>query len=691
MNNKHAPVTQINRTYPDNVVLISKTDPKGVITYVNAHFEQVSGFTHEQLLGKSHNIVRHPDMPPQVFKTMWQTLQAGHPWRGIIKNRCQNGDHYWVRANVAPILDSNGKIEGYVSVRRRPSEQEVKQAEAHYKRMKRGGAAASSCHARLRFANWSLKAKLQLLIQGILLLILTLGQTLFFNNIRDESMTLMHSQARQVANQLMDSANVLMLSGQYGTPDTQALMLNKLLDTENVLSATLLRAEPTRATFGNGLAFTGTPDALQRSALDSNTEQSELFRDADGAPRLRLITPYPASTDFHGTDCTSCHAVAPGTVLGALDLVLDLKPNFDRVNRMIALAIAGQIAVHLFLFFFIGFVVEHYVTRPVERIRGKLRDIMAGNLESDLDISILDDVGVLQGDIQILQTYLRTLLDDIVGAIYQMHLRIADMEGRVTMVNSNAQSQETHAGSIADTMHALSQSLAGVSDFSQASLQDSERMRSVVKENLDNIARGIEATSRVSGTMQGASAIISELEQAIGRIGNLSQSIGDIAEQTNMLALNAAIEAARAGEQGRGFAVVADEVRMLAERTSESTRGIARTIAEISAISHQATEAMASAVSEVEDGIGLIRTSDSGLQTIMASTDTVTELIGRIAVMAGEQSAASAQVENRLTQIRQLVDGNVAAAQQAKTASDELSHSAENLRHAGYPLTKCGL
>lgn len=96
--------------------LISATDTQGVIQYCNEDFIAISGFTREELIGSPHNIVRHPEMPPAVFKSMWHHLQAGHPWMGVIKNQCKNGDFYWVDAYVTPVF-KNGKPTGYESVR----------------------------------------------------------------------------------------------------------------------------------------------------------------------------------------------------------------------------------------------------------------------------------------------------------------------------------------------------------------------------------------------------------------------------------------------------------------------------------------------------------------------------------------------------------------------------------------------
>jgi len=131
------PVTQIERFFDPGRPVVTKTDLKGRITYVNDAFVTISGFSHDELIGASHNIVRHPEMPPAAFADLWRTIQAGYPWRGIVKNRSKDGGFYWVDAYVTPITE-NGRIVGYTSVRNAPDRAKVAVAEAAYRAVNAG-------------------------------------------------------------------------------------------------------------------------------------------------------------------------------------------------------------------------------------------------------------------------------------------------------------------------------------------------------------------------------------------------------------------------------------------------------------------------------------------------------------------------------------------------------------------------
>ncbi len=133
------PITQQEYVLRDGATIVSRTDLKGKITYINDDFLEASGFTQAELIGQPHNLVRHPDMPEEAFADLWKTLQAGRPWTGMVKNRRKNGDHYWVVANATPVREGNS-VTGYMSVRTRPTREQVEAAEALYRLFKEGKA-----------------------------------------------------------------------------------------------------------------------------------------------------------------------------------------------------------------------------------------------------------------------------------------------------------------------------------------------------------------------------------------------------------------------------------------------------------------------------------------------------------------------------------------------------------------------
>lgn len=135
---KNLPVTDKENDFPENIHIVSSTDLKGIIKSVNQDFIDISGFSTDELLNKNHNIIRHPDMPPAAFENLWQDLKQGKPWMGIVKNRCKNGDAYWVDTYVTPVYE-NGEIVGYQSVRVKPERKLVERASRFYHQLNKGG------------------------------------------------------------------------------------------------------------------------------------------------------------------------------------------------------------------------------------------------------------------------------------------------------------------------------------------------------------------------------------------------------------------------------------------------------------------------------------------------------------------------------------------------------------------------
>ncbi|MCX7103188.1 MAG: MCP four helix bundle domain-containing protein, partial [Methylobacter sp.] len=179
------PVTDKEYSLTKHDSLVSKTDLSGTITYANEDFIRISGFSKEELVGAFHNIVRHPDMPLEVFEDMWRAVKSGLTWTGVVKNRCKNGDYYWVLTNVTPIYEK-GQLAGYLSVRNKASSQQIEDASAAYRlfiagkagnlKIKDGKVIKSTLFEKLNiFTHLSIKTRLTFIIGFLSLMMLILG------------------------------------------------------------------------------------------------------------------------------------------------------------------------------------------------------------------------------------------------------------------------------------------------------------------------------------------------------------------------------------------------------------------------------------------------------------------------------------------------------------------------------------
>ncbi len=172
------PITSVETVLPDGEFIYSRTDLKGTILEANDAFCRISDYTPEQMVGQPHNMVRHPDMPPEAFADMWRDLLAGRPWRGLVKNRRRDGGFYWVVANASPVRE-NGHVVGYQSVRGKPSREEIAAADSAYRRIRSGDKSIAIEHGRVvqqrpAWLNTVLSLRFQMICSGLLSLLLAL-------------------------------------------------------------------------------------------------------------------------------------------------------------------------------------------------------------------------------------------------------------------------------------------------------------------------------------------------------------------------------------------------------------------------------------------------------------------------------------------------------------------------------------
>jgi len=215
------PITNVEHALAETDSIVTKTDLKGVITYANEDFIRICGFTREELIGASHNIIRHPDMPAEVFEDFWKSIKAGRPWTGVVKNRCKNGDFYWVLANVTPYYE-NDKLVGYMSVRSKPSQNQVAEATDAYQKFREGKAghlkiqdgkvAKKTLTGRFpSLENISIKARLLMVIAIMSALLLIIGgMGLFGMSKASDGLRTVHTNRMLPSNQIFQVQKLLL-------------------------------------------------------------------------------------------------------------------------------------------------------------------------------------------------------------------------------------------------------------------------------------------------------------------------------------------------------------------------------------------------------------------------------------------------------------------------------------------------
>lgn len=664
---RNLPVTQHEIDYPEDYVFVTKTDVKGMITFANDSFVEVSGFSRGELVGKNHNVVRHPDMPEWAFADLWKTIKSGYPWCGIVKNRAKNGDHYWVKASVSPIKE-NGNIIGHISLRKKPSRQEISAAEKLY-----GSKGELANKGRFWFKHLPLQTKLQVLIQPMLFILLAAANLGVATHLKAKMVDAVQQVAKNIANEVIDSANMLMVTGQIGDPANRKLLLKKISDSSNILTLQLVRAEQVVKQFGEGLPEEHVQSKLQRTAIESK-QPYYAVEEMDGKPVFRAVTPYMVSHDFHGTDCMACHQVKDGSVNGASDVTIDMTGAYKAYHWFMVKLIAGQVILQVLLFFFIGWAIRQFISRPVKDVTSHLENLVNGNsnMSHHADISGRDEMGEILCSVQSTKVMMASIIDHITAAAKHIDERANHLSGAVAKVSDASSTQSDAASSMAAAVEEMSVTIDQIAENTEKVKQISVVSNDLANKGGQVVEQAIKGMAEINDSVLNVAGTIQELGAKSNQIQTIVNIIKEIAAQTNLLALNAAIEAARAGEQGRGFAVVADEVRSLAEKTAVATKEIQEMVLGIHDTTGDAVLEMQSVVGKMESGAELTGKAGDAIEEINNGVAKVLNGVEDILSSLKEQTTASHEIANNVEKIAQMAEKN-------KAAVDDVDATARNL------------
>jgi len=664
------PVTQNEYILRDNQSPVSRTDIKGRITYANADFIEASGFAEEELLGKAHNVVRHPSMPEAAFADMWRDLGAGKAWTGMVKNRRKNGDFYWVVANVSPIREA-GQITGYASVRMKPERDTIPPVEAIYQRFRENRAAglriAHGRVVRTGINGWldawrkpNISRRLSLLITLAALMLTGVGWLGWFGMSQaDQKIGLLYREGAHAVIYLdtiarLQLRNQLALSTALATDEVDFKQAEKAQALATQIEGDIVKINQAWKDYraightAQAIKVQDDFDQLWQQYVNEGLKPAmAALRKGDFALVARTYR-YTTVRHFEALNL-NLNAQLAQQEAHASQSVLDSSAAVNQVRNLGLASIVFGLVVLIGL----GWRLQKSVLDPIHRAVDISKQVAAGFLGNPIHSQGDDETSQLMNALKAMQSSLASTAQAML-----ISAELVSDEARNIRQSNDALAGRTEEQSV--SLKETSANMEQVAVTVQSNTESANSADALMQQAGAIVTEGGTAIGRVVGTMDSIAASSKRITDIIGVIDG-------IAFQTNILALNAAVEAARAGEQGRGFAVVASEVRLLAGRSAAAAK-------EIKAL-------IENSVQQVEGGLAQVNAAHRTIDSSIEAVHRVTALMGDITLASQAQGQAIARVAQLVASIDEATQQNVPMAEAA-------AESARALEEQGHLLVR---
>jgi len=504
---------------------------------------------------------------------------------------------------------------------------------------------------------------------------------------RDSAILQAQEFAQSIHEMTMAGLTGMMITGVI---DQREVFLDQIKQLSVIKDLHVARSAAVEKVFGPNRKSSRPLDPLESNVMSSGKPYVEVSdtNSASGTPSgiqiLRVITPTLAAKNYLGKDCTTCHQVPEGTVLG----VVSMKVSLDTVEREAAsfrlkISLVATL-VSLLLLFVIYRFTRHFVTRPLEKLNRGLNDIARGegDLTRRLAIAGNDEIGQTAKSFNEMMENFCRLIQQIRDSASKLTARSHDLSAAASQVAEGSRMQSERSvratsavGNMVHNIDSISQSTDIVHQQSQNSLHRAQEGNRV----LDQFGQEMDSAQQAVAQM---SSSTSEFVRRTEAINAIAQKVKDVADQTNLLALNAAIEAARAGEAGRGFAVVADEVRKLAEESARSADEIGAITGALATQSIEVRQTIQAGLDHISSSRKAVDGVAEVLQAEHGSVLEVSRGLDAIAAATDEQRRVSHEVLDSIEAISALAGKNSLAVEETSNAAQNLDGLAQTLQTA---------
>lgn len=521
----------------------------------------------------------------------------------------------------------------------------------------------------------TIQSKILLSIASVFLLLMFVSILFMAEKQKDMVLALATDKARDIANSHFDGINTLMLTGAMAQGE---VLRDKARSHANVTEVRLIRGKGILDFYGAGKAEQSSVDSLDERAL-AGERIAQSGSDSNG----RLITvlePIPASANFRGTNCLSCHAVSEGTVLGAVRVSYSLANLDAQINRDLVTASTISLVMFAGGLLLVNMLMRKIVVNPLGAMRDTVNAIAGqSDLRRRLQVDSGDEIGQVSASFNTMLANFAASLGQVSSVSQQLASATSQISSVARQTSQAATQQRSETETVIQAIHELESSVQDVRGGATGAAQASVEADQQAAQGAATTKNAIDGINELVHEIDRASEVIKRLDQKSNGVGAVLDVIKGLAEQTNLLALNAAIEAARAGEQGRGFAVVADEVRTLATRSHQATEEIQSIIDQLQREAKDAVTVMVNAKNSAEQRREQVQSADQGLSAIAERVTQIRQLNSRMSQAADNQSRVAQHVGQSIANIGQLTERTAQDAAQTNAASNELVKLAAQL------------